>query len=49
MTASQDSAVIAALVETGKAGAMHLTVTEVTEQQTSTKVQAGDVRGDHHS
>ena len=43
MTASQDSAVIAALVETGKAGAMHLTVTEVTEQQTSTKVQAGDV------
>lgn len=43
MTASQDSAVIAALVETGKAGAMHLTVTEVTEQQTSTKVQPGDV------
>ena len=43
MTASQDSAVIAALVETGKAGAMHLTVTEVTEQQTSTEIQAGDV------
>ena len=43
MTASQDSAVIAALVETGKAGAMHLTVTEVAEQQTSTEVQAGDV------
>ena len=43
MTASQDSAVIAALVETGKAGAMHLTVTEVTEQQTSTETQAGDV------
>jgi len=43
MTASQDAAVIAALVETGKAGAMHLTVTEVTEQQTSTEIQAGDV------
>jgi len=43
MTASQDSAVIAALVETGKAGAMHLTVTEATEQQTSTEIQAGDV------
>jgi len=43
MTASQDAAVIAALVETGKAGAMHLTVTEVTEQQTSTEVKAGDV------
>jgi len=43
MTASQDSAVIAALAETGKAGAMHLTVTEVTEQQTSTEIQAGDV------
>ena len=43
MTASQDSAVIAALVETGKAGAMHLTVTEVTEQQTSKEIQAGDV------
>ena len=43
MTASQDSAVIAALVETGKAGAMHLTVTEVTKQQTSTEIQAGDV------
>ena len=43
MTASQDSAVIAALVETGKAGAMHLTVTEVAEQQTSTEIQAGDV------
>ena len=43
MTASQDSAVIAALVETGKAGAMHLTDTEVTEQQTSTEIQAGDV------
>ena len=43
MTASQDSAVIAALIETGMAGAMHLTVTEVTEQQTSTEIQAGDV------
>ena len=43
VTASQDSAVIAALVETGKAGAMHLTVTEVTKQQTSTEIQAGDV------
>ena len=43
MTASQDSAVIAALIETGMAGAMHLTVTEVIEQQTSTEVQAGDV------
>ena len=43
MTASQDSAVIAALIETGMAGAMHLTVTEVIEQQTSTEIQAGDV------
>ena len=43
MTASQDSAVIAALIETGMAGAMHLTVTEVTEQQTSTEIQADDV------
>ena len=43
MTASQDSAVIAALIETGMAGAMHLTVTEVSEQQTSTEIQAGDV------
>lgn len=43
MTASQDSAVIAALVETGMAGSMHLTVTAVTEQQTSTDVQAEDV------
>ncbi|VEI15719.1 YlbL family protein [Actinomyces viscosus] len=43
MTASQDSAVIAALIETGMAGAMHLTVTEVTEQQTSTEIQAEDV------
>ena len=43
MTASQDSAVIAALIETGMASAMHLTVTEVTEQQTSTEIQADDV------
>ena len=43
MTASQDSAVIAALIETGMAGAMHLTVTEVIEQQTSTEIQSGDV------
>ena len=43
MTASQDSAVIAALIETGMATAMRLTVTEVTEQQTSTEIQAGDV------
>ena len=43
MTASQDSAVIAALIETGMAGAMHLTVTEVIEQQTATEIQAGDV------
>ena len=43
MTASQDSAVIAALIETGLATSMRLTVTEVTEQQTSTEVQADDV------
>ena len=43
MTASQDSAVIAALIETGLATSMRLTVTEVTKQQTSTEVQADDV------
>ena len=43
MTASQDSAVIAALIETGMATAMRLTVTEVTEQQDSTEVQVDDV------
>ena len=43
MTASQDSAVIAALIETGLATSMRLTVTEVTKQQTSTEIQAGDV------
>ena len=51
MTASQDSAVIAALVETGKAGAMHLTsFSQLKELMTTiaegTRVTLGVRRGD---
>ena len=43
MTGSQDAAVIAALIQTGLADSMILTVQEIVPEQTSTELHSGDV------